>query len=377
MLKKSKLLKAWLITGLLALVMGSTGVAADSVNIRLENTTGVGISSNSVMINNILVDFVATNPFDPSHPTTQTVAYNVSFVLDPVTLHLVPNLGSVAPSSACATLTVNVSSASTGTQATNPTPLSGAVVSVAGTSVTGTTNSSGVATLTGLSSGSVQVSVAATGYTSSSQTVTLSCTATNSIGMAMSPTTGAGSISANQVRIVLTWGTNPSDLDSHLTGPITATTDLTATTNRFHVYYANRTGSTSGVAVLDVDDVTSFGPETVTISPPSGSTTLRAGLYRYSVHHYSGSSTIAASPASVTLYMGSQQQQFSPPAPTTTIGTNTVWTVFELGVDSTGAITVYPVNTYTASVSASAVRSTETGYGDIERGVDWARLPGK
>ena len=233
-------------------------------------------------------------------------------------------------------------------------------------------NTSGVATFSGLRSGSaVLISATAANYTATSRTTDLSCTIGNSVGLSLSPSSGTGALTANQVRVVLTWGENPRDLDSHLTGPSSASSgSLTDTTNRFHVYYS---ATTTDVAKLDTDDQNGIGPETITISPPSGRTTLRAGLYRYSVHHFLGSATIPTSGASATLYLGGRQQEFRPPASSSAGGSSTVWTVFELAVDAAGGVTVYPVNTY-STASASAVRSTATGYGDIERGVDFARL---
>ena len=53
----------------------------------------------------------------------------------------------------------------------------------------------------------------------------------------------------DEYRVILTWGSSPSDLDSHLEGP------------GYHVFYSNKTGKN---AELDVDDTTSYGPETVT-----------------------------------------------------------------------------------------------------------------
>lgn len=93
------------------------------------------------------------------------------------------------------------------------------------------------------------------------------------------------------LRIVLTWGQSPSDLDSHLTGPDGAG-------GRFHVYWVERS---YGQTNLDVDDTSSYGPETVTVFPPA------AGTYRYSVHNWSdqspsGSGGIAASPARVEVH---------------------------------------------------------------------------
>jgi hypothetical protein len=79
----------------------------------------------------------------------------------------------------------------------------------------------------------------------------------------------------------------------------------------------------------------------------------------------------------VTLTLAGQQQTFLPPASTSTTGAGNVWTVFELAVDSAGLSTVYPINTYSTVTSASSVRTTSTGYGDIERNVDFSRLPAK
>jgi hypothetical protein len=93
------------------------------------------------------------------------------------------------------------------------------------------------------------------------------------------------------LRLVLTWGEAPNDLDSHLTGP-------DGTGGRFHVYFASRS---YGLTNLDVDDTSSYGPETVTVFPDG------VGTYRYSVHNWSdqspgGSQGIAASPARVEVH---------------------------------------------------------------------------
>ncbi|MCL4234459.1 MAG: carboxypeptidase regulatory-like domain-containing protein, partial [Deltaproteobacteria bacterium] len=62
-----------------------------------------------------------------------------------------------------------------------------------------------------------------------------------------------------QMRIVLTWGATPSDLDSHLWAPHYGCNAQ----NPYHLYFAARQ---CGVIVnLDVDDTTSFGPETTTV----------------------------------------------------------------------------------------------------------------
>ncbi len=68
-----------------------------------------------------------------------------------------------------------------------------------------------------------------------------------------------GTIAAGQMRFVLTWDDNPSDLDSHMeTPPIDGTA--------YHVYYSSKGDSTGPPYIrLDVDDVTGYGPETITV----------------------------------------------------------------------------------------------------------------
>ena len=87
-------------------------------------------------------------------------------------------------------------------------------------------------------------------------------------------------VPAGQMRIILNWGRVPSDLDSHLTGDSTTTSGRP----RYHVFYANRVvrfANGDTIAYLDVDDVTSYGPETITIYR------FFPGTLRYKIHDYS------------------------------------------------------------------------------------------
>jgi len=61
-------------------------------------------------------------------------------------------------------------------------------------------------------------------------------------------------VTDGSVRFVLTWGYLPKDLDSHLFTP-----------NEQHIYFAQKAPYLAG-ANLDVDDTTSYGPETTTIT---------------------------------------------------------------------------------------------------------------
>lgn len=262
--------------------------------IDFSSARGTGTGTDRVLVENIRMQIPVVNPFNPTATTTVETMYNVTFKFDYTTLHLVPEAitqtgGTGADT--CATAQVQVYNAVQGVSA----PLAGATITLGGQTVT--TNSLGVATLTGLPSGMVSVGVTANGYVAASQTATLGCTtAANTVTVALSPSTGTGSLVTGQFRVILTWGQNPADLDSHLTGPA-------ADATRWHVYF---NGKTSGdMCGLDVDDVSSYGPETMTC-PRTGttSTTLRPGVYRYSVHHYAGTTNIGASSANVRLEFG-------------------------------------------------------------------------
>lgn len=143
------------------------------------------------------------------------------------------------------------------------------------------------------------------------------------------------------VRVILTWGSAPNDLDSHLTGP-----GSTAGT-RFHMSYLNHEPTGSNVS-LDVDDTYQFGPETTTI------TSVRAGMYRYSVHNYSnqtatGATGIATSPAIVEVYdANGMLNRFVAP----TAGSGNTWRVFEMNVSGTTA-SITGINSYVTVSSAS------------------------
>jgi len=148
-----------------------------------------------------------------------------------------------------------------------------------------------------------------------------------------------------QWRIVLTWGEIPSDLDSHLTGP-------DSSGGRFHVYWLE---PLSEFVDLDVDDVTSYGPETITIREQLD------GLYRYSVHDYtnldSNSSTqLGASGAKVEIYRGADRVgiYFVPNA------AGTLWTVFELQGNQ-----IFPINRMSYESDPVSITSA-TGGSDAD-----------
>jgi len=96
-------------------------------------------------------------------------------------------------------------------------------------------------------------------------------------------TTVTQPLPAGQMRIVLNWGAVPTDLDSHLTGDSSSVSG----SPRYHVYYSNemvQAANGDTIAFLDHDDVTSFGPETITIFK------FFPGTLRYKIHDYSNRS---------------------------------------------------------------------------------------
>lgn len=128
--------------------------------------------------------------------------------------------------------------------------------------------------------------------------------------------TVSNSLDIDQVRIVLEWGASPRDLDSHLIGPTSSGSD-------FHIYYGSKTYNESGIKIadLDLDDTSSYGPETTTIYNPI------EGEYIFYVQNYSGSPDITSSGATVKVFMGrSNAPAYSFSVPLT--GTGKYWTVF-------------------------------------------------
>lgn len=122
-------------------------------------------------------------------------------------------------------------------------------------------------------------------------------------------------VSGDNFRIVLTWGSNPSDLDSHVVGAL-------KNGNSFHVYYGNdyEYDVDTQVCYLDVDDTTSYGPETITLR------TTTSTPYYYYIHHFDGNGSIATSNAQVKVYQGDRLvASFNAP---TDQGNAEYWNVF-------------------------------------------------
>ncbi len=152
--------------------------------------------------------------------------------------------------------------------------------------------------------------------------------------------TGAG------VTMKLTWGQNPSDLDSYLYTPSGARINYTNQGSLLAAPFAN----------LDVDDTSSFGPEVITI------TKLMIGTYKYAVNNYTGQSggLFSASSARVELNVpGRAAELFTVPTTGETPSTNW-WLLFEMDVDGACNITIRRTGTYSTSPPSTPATSTPT-----------------
>jgi hypothetical protein len=139
-----------------------------------------------------------------------------------------------------------------------------------------------------------------------------------------------GTDSGTGFTVTLTWGQEPSDLDSWLLLPEGGSEEDD------HISYDNDGSLTEPpYANLDVDDTGSFGPEVITVLRP------RVGTYRYFVNNYSQrpSPGISTSPARVELNANGVRQVFPPPNGETASTYN--WTVFDIAIaaDCTATVT--------------------------------------
>ena len=182
-----------------------------------------------------------------------------------------------------------------------------------------TTNSSGNYSLT-LKTGTYTLEVNAEGYVKGYINVSASGSTCNNQNTSITPIVETG-----KIRIVLTWGEQPRDLDSHVRFNMDGNTQ--------EIYYAKKTYVHNGVEVvqLDHDDTNSYGPETVTLNEPE------ATEYAYYVYNFSRDGNLVGSDAKVVVYSGNREiATFT--APTT--GSGDYWDVCTIRGDQVQAINV-------------------------------------
>ena len=182
--------------------------------------------------------------------------------------------------------------------AINKAPVPNARIGIAATRLCTHSDAAGYFRLVGAPTGKVPLEVSADGFSAEQLQRELTAGRETSVRVALSPRLEKG-----QIRIVLTWGQQPKDLDAHLEGPLPGG-------QRFHVYYHQPDDLQSQQFVrLDTDAQNGEGPETIT------ALAVLPGTYRYFVHDYTNrdntqSTALANSGAEVRIYQGGESCQF-------------------------------------------------------------------
>jgi hypothetical protein len=156
--------------------------------------------------------------------------------------------------------------------ATTGGPIPGALVEVLGTGLSAIADGSGNFFLNNVPAGDRMLQASATGYLTGTASVTVIDASTVFKQIALSP------ITSSEITAVLTWGATPPDLDLHASGP-------DGSGGRFHAAWFDKTPVPH--VQLDIDDVSSYGPETMAfkIRADLGGVFV-AGTYRVWVHDY-------------------------------------------------------------------------------------------
>jgi uncharacterized protein YfaP (DUF2135 family) len=154
--------------------------------------------------------------------------------------------------------------------------------------------------------------------------------------------------------ISLTWGAEPSDLDSHLLVPMTWDTAY----DYYHIYFSSMgTLGTDPNAVLDTDDTSSYGPEIIT------GTQLYNGRFQYWVNNWStdDSADLQASGGMVVLSVGGRQYVYEA-ADVTLEGADPYgwWHVFDMVVAG-GVVSVESVMEFQPVFSYDGVYADKKG----------------
>jgi hypothetical protein len=225
------------------------------------------------------------------------------------------------------TLTGTVVDAQTGD------PLAGVAIVLDGGGGAASSGGSGSFTIGSAPTGTYTLSASLEGYATSTGSVTIAADQTTETVIAL---VALSSGSGETIVVVLSWGSSPSDLDLHMSGPDGAG-------GRFHAYYNNK--SPAGHVFLDLDDTSSFGPETMTIST-SVDGAFVAGEYRIWVHKFSSTPAFNVSGATVTVFaLGAQLAQF-PISGAPSENAIDLWHVVDLTINESGAVTTSPAGSF-------------------------------
>ncbi len=139
-----------------------------------------------------------------------------------------------------------------------------------------------------------------------------------------------------EVRVVLTWGSYPRDLDCHLFGPPPDDGG-----KPLHICYDQKA---AGNVTLDTDAKKGQGPETITLSQAA------PGTYRYMVEDAANAGSPTAATSQAMAQSGALVRVYEanpvPPIQADPQGTGTVWHVCDIEVGRGGKVNVVPVNRF-------------------------------
>ena len=150
----------------------------------------------------------------------------------------------------------------------------------------------------------------------------------------------------DEMRIVLSWGKYPADLDAHLSF------------ENSHVFFSGRTGAD---AQLDVDQMQGFGPETITITRRHPGTRYLFGVQSFTHKGVPTTTELSTSGAKVFIYVGRTLVR-SYYVPQGRVGN--MWTVFALSEEGE----IQDINTMSGIVAYTTDDLTTPNLFGVETG---------
>lgn len=211
-----------------------------------------------------------------------------------------------------------------------------------------------------LDNGNYTLEISKEGYITNYKNITIAEDQVDQANITLVPENGAD-VTADQLRVVLTWGEEPADLDSHMI--------CYSETMSYHIWYRQQNFYGDSTANLDVDDTDSYGPETVTVNNMNVNE-----KFSYYVHDYTNSddyntNAMSLSGAKVEVYLGEKNiaTYFVP-----SNQEGTLWHVFDFDAATQ---TITPVNTFSYENTPSVIGGLKEDVEDMNSLETYAAKP--
>ncbi|MGB0715952.1 MAG: carboxypeptidase-like regulatory domain-containing protein [Phycisphaerae bacterium] len=300
----------------------ATGTASGTVT---DATSGTALSGVSVVVDSGTPS--STTEADGSYSFSDlTVGTHTITVTRPGYVSITTTIVVSADNPATTEFEMFAAGTVTGTvvDAQNGNGLEGVTIAISGTTTTTTTNADGEFTFTEAPEGERTLTASRTGYVSATVPVTVDPDNPAELSVGLLAVGGGGS----GIAVTLAWSESPRDLDLHMSGP-------DGSGGRFHIAYYALSPVDHGS--LDLDDTSSFGPETVTVTSINDS--YVAGDYQVWIHNFSSETGFDTSGGIVTLYAGGQQFAQFLVEDATGSATDDIWRVVSFTIDTEGTVT--------------------------------------